>query len=248
MGPVVAAVLLSRPTAMSKFEMVEMARVTLGTASAGSPVSSTGVHWNLWPSTPPALLMSSVAASHGAESKVPNSADGPLKGATTPIFTGPDFPELASAVLAPPAARTVTNPIAGTTRPRRICFPPCCSERASLWTPSVPVWATGPTLVLEARTRHRRPSRARRSGPHFEFGASRSGHLDGTPPYLSRQYYSPALANGARGGRRHFRVGSAALDQRVRSGECRSLRVGWCRCKRCSCGSTARSGPTRSSR
>ena len=39
-GTVVAAVLLSSPIAMSKLEVVAIALVTLGTASAASPVSS----------------------------------------------------------------------------------------------------------------------------------------------------------------------------------------------------------------
>ena len=61
-GIVVAAVLVSSPMAMSKFGVVAIALVTLGTASAGSPVSSMGTHFIWRPITPPALLIRSVAA------------------------------------------------------------------------------------------------------------------------------------------------------------------------------------------
>ena len=61
-GMVVAAVFDSSPTAMLRLPVVASARVTFGTASAGSPVSSTSAQLALRPSTPPALFTSRTAA------------------------------------------------------------------------------------------------------------------------------------------------------------------------------------------
>src|SRR5450432_1171110 len=73
---------------------------------------------------PPAALMRSVAAKHGADSSLPNCAAGPVKGAMTPAVIGPDCvgteaPE--GEVLELPHALTMAiTPIAGmdTRQPR----------------------------------------------------------------------------------------------------------------------------------
>src|ERR1022692_3449917 len=117
-GTVVAAVLLSRPRAMSRFVVVAIARVTLGTASAGSPVSSIAEQVIVLPRMPPALLIKSAAAKQGADSSLPNCAAGPVKGAITPAVILPDcvgtddeedgllLPQAATRAVAPTRADT----------------------------------------------------------------------------------------------------------------------------------------------
>src|SRR5579862_4910177 len=121
-GTVVAAVLLSSPSAMSRLVVVAIARVTLGTASAGSPVSSIDEQLMVFPRMPPALLIRSVAAKHGAESSFPNWAAGPVNGAMTPaVIVLPDcvgtdadeegllLPHAATSALAPTRADTLQD-------------------------------------------------------------------------------------------------------------------------------------------
>src|ERR1035437_7327118 len=103
MGTVVAAVLLSRPIAMSKLDVVAIARVTLGTASAASPVSSTETQLIWCPMIPPAALIRSVPARHGADRSLPNSAAGPVNGAMTPRLRGPVW---VGVVVPPPPQAT----------------------------------------------------------------------------------------------------------------------------------------------
>ena len=88
-GTTVAAVLLSRPTATSMLLVVANAFCTEGTASAGSPKSSTGRQDSCCPSTPPAWLITATAALHGALRRTPNEAPGPVNGATTATLIVP---------------------------------------------------------------------------------------------------------------------------------------------------------------
>jgi len=103
--------------AMSKLEVVAIALVTFGTASAASPVSSIDTQPIWWPITPPAWLIRSVAATQGAERSLPNWAAGPVNGAMTPRLSGPVWvggvepppPPQAATTNATPRASSVPN-------------------------------------------------------------------------------------------------------------------------------------------
>src|SRR5579872_3641471 len=73
---------------------------TAGTASAGSPRVSTDLQFSMCPSTPPALSIAFVAASHETRYVGPSAASGPVKGATSATVSV----ELAAFAAEPPAA------------------------------------------------------------------------------------------------------------------------------------------------
>ena len=120
-----------QPMTRARFEVDAYIWRTAGTASAGSPRVSTDLQFSLWPSTPPAVLMALVAASHETRYVGPRAASVPVNGATSatvrldPLAAvllpplPPLPPPLAEPLPQPATATAATTAAAATIRPRR---------------------------------------------------------------------------------------------------------------------------------
>src|SRR5665213_3591882 len=72
-----------QPITSARLDVDAYICLTAGTASAGSPLVSTDLHFRVWPRTPPAPLIAFVAASQETRYVGPRAASVPVNGATS---------------------------------------------------------------------------------------------------------------------------------------------------------------------